>query len=176
MSLERTLAPHPIENLPAAPAEMTVTSSDFSDGGPLPSTAGFGFGNTSPQLSWSGAPDGTRSFLLICHDPDAPIIGGFTHWAVVDIPAHVTELASGAGEYGTPHGGSSFTLGNDFDTKDWGGCAPPEGDVAHRYVFTVWALDTDNTGLDASSSVAKAQFTTLGNVLARGSITGTYQL
>ncbi|MFK5691178.1 YbhB/YbcL family Raf kinase inhibitor-like protein [Ornithinimicrobium sp. LYQ92] len=176
MSLERTLAPHPTENLPAAPAELTVTSTDFTDGGPLPESAGFGFGNTSPQLSWSGAPEGTRSYLLVCHDPDAPIVGGFTHWAIVGLPAEVTELATGAGSYGSQHGEGSATLANDFGTKDWAGCAPPEGDVAHRYVFTVWALDTDNTGLDSSASVAKAQFQTLGNVLARGSVTGTYQL
>ena len=176
MSLERTTAPHPTEILPAAPAELQVTSEDFSDGEALPQSAGYGQGNVSPQLSWSGAPEGTKSYLLVCHDPDAPVVGGFDHWAILGIPADVTSLASGAGEYGQQHGSGALTLANDFGTKDWGGCAPPEGDVPHRYVFTVWALDTDNTGLDANSSVAKAQVTTLGNILARGSITGTYQL
>lgn len=176
MSLERTLPPHPLDNLPSAPAELEVTSEDFTDGSPLPSSAGYGQGNTSPHLSWSGAPEGTRSYLLVCHDPDAPVVGGFSHWAILGIPAEVTSLRAGAGEYGEQHGAGAMTLANDYGTKDWGGCAPPEGDVAHRYVFTIWALDTDNTGLDSSASVAKAQFTTLGNVLARGSITGTYQL
>ncbi|ANS77687.1 Phospholipid-binding protein [Serinicoccus hydrothermalis] len=176
MDLDRTLAPHPIDTLPAAPASLEVTSEDFADGEALPDSAGYGHGNTSPQLSWSGAPEGTKSYLMVCHDPDAPVVGGFSHWAIIGMPADVTSLAAGAGEYGNQHGEGAFTLANDFGTKDWGGCAPPEGDVPHRYVFTVWALDTDDTGLDASSSVAKAQFMTLGNVLARGSITGTYQL
>ena len=177
MSLERTPAPHPLDHLPAAPAELTVTSEDFADGQPLPESAGFGFGNTSPQLSWSGAPEGTRSFVLLCHDPDAPVVGGFDHWAVVGIPADVTSLESGAGSFGQQiGGGTAVTLLNDYGTRDWGGCAPPEGDRPHRYVFTVWALGTDSSGLDAATSVAKAQFTTLGDVLARGAITGTYQL
>lgn len=176
MNLRRTPAPHPIDHLPAAPAELTVTSEDFTEGGALPRTAGFGFGNTSPQLSWSGAPEGTRSYLLVCHDPDAPVIGGFTHWAVLGIPAGTTTLDAGAGAFGASLGEGTTTLTNDYGTRDFGGAAPPEGDGPHRYVFTVWALDTDNTGLDANTSVAKAQFATLGHVLARGSITGTYEL
>ncbi|OLT44025.1 hypothetical protein BJF86_12850 [Serinicoccus sp. CNJ-927] len=176
MDLDRTAPPHPVDILPAAPASLEVTSEDFADGEALPDDAGYGHGNTSPQLSWSGAPEGTKSYLLVCHDPDAPVVGGFSHWAILGLPADVTSLAAGAGEYGNQHGEGAYTLANDFGTKDWGGCAPPEGDVPHRYVFTVWALDTDDTGLDASSSIAKAQFMTLGNVLARGSITGTYQL
>ncbi|WP_289018169.1 YbhB/YbcL family Raf kinase inhibitor-like protein [uncultured Ornithinimicrobium sp.] len=176
MNLERTFPPHPLEHLPEAPAELKVTSEDFEDGSPLPETAGFGFGNTSPQLSWSGAPEGTRSYLLVCHDPDAPVLGGFRHWAVAGIPAEVTSLKAGAGEFGQPIGEGATTLANDYGTRDYGGCAPPQGDPAHRYVFTVWALDVADTGVDAQTSIAKAQFSTLGNVLARGSITGTYQL
>lgn len=176
MSLDRPVAPHPHEHLPAAPAELQVTSEDFADGQPLPGWAGLGSGSTSPQLSWSGAPEGTRSYLLVCHDPDAPVVGGFRHWAVLGLPASVTSLPRGAGELGRQPGEGALTLLNDYGTRDFGGCAPPEGDRPHRYVFTVWALDTDSTGLDESASVAKAQFATLGNVLARGSITGTYQL
>lgn len=176
MDLSRTLPPHPSEHLPSAPAELTVTSEDFQDGEALPKNAGFGFGNVSPQLSWSGAPESTRSFILICHDPDAPVVGGFDHWAVIGIPADVTSIPAGAGGYGTPLGTGSVTLSNDYGTKDFGGAAPPEGDEAHRYVFTVIALDTDDTGLDAGTSVAKAQFATLDHVVARGHLTGTYQL
>ncbi|MGO0576142.1 YbhB/YbcL family Raf kinase inhibitor-like protein [Ornithinimicrobium panacihumi] len=174
MNLERTYPPHPLEHLPAAPAELVVTSADFSDGGSLPQDAGYAQGNRSPQLSWTGAPEGTKSFLLVCHDSDAPVIGGFTHWAVHGIPADVTSLDAGAGGEGEEVAPGATTLTNDYGTADFGGAAPPEGDPEHRYVFTVWALDTEDTGLDADTSVAKAQFATLGNVLARGSITGTY--
>lgn len=176
MSLDRTYPPHPLDHLPAAPATLSVTSDDFSDGEPLPKSAGYGAGNTSPQLSWSGAPEGTKSFLLLCHDPDAPVIGGFGHWAVLGIPADVQSLAAGAGSIGNTLGAGAITLANDYGTRDFGGAAPPVGDPAHRYIFTVWALDTAQTGLDSSASIAKAQFATLGNVLARGSLTGTYAL
>lgn len=176
MDLDRPVAPHPHEHLPAVAAELEVRSEDFEDGGPLPEWAGLEAGSTSPQLSWSGAPEGTRSYLLLCHDPDAPVIGGFSHWAVLDIPADVTSLPRGAGAADAQVADGAVTLVNDYGTRDFGGAAPPAGDRPHRYVFTVWALDTDSTGLDGSASVAAMQFTTLGNVLARGSITGSYQL
>ncbi|MGD8149012.1 YbhB/YbcL family Raf kinase inhibitor-like protein [Ornithinimicrobium sp. Y1694] len=176
MDLDRTLPPHPNDHLPAAPAELTVTSEDFTDGGELPESAGFGQGNTSPQLSWEGAPEGTKSYLLVCHDPDAPVMGGFHHWAVLGIPGDTTSLEAGAGDQGRSANLGAITLANDYGTRDYGGAAPPEGDGPHRYVFTVWALDVEDAGLDTSTSVAKAQFATLGNVLARGSITGTYEL
>ena len=125
MTLERTPAQHPIDILPAAPAELVVTSEDFTDGSALPESAGYGQGNTSPQLSWSGAPEGTRSYLLVCHDPDAPVVGGFSHWAVLGLPADVTSLPTGAGEEGRELGEGAMTLANDFGSHDWAGCAPP---------------------------------------------------
>nr|NLI50019.1 YbhB/YbcL family Raf kinase inhibitor-like protein [Propionibacterium sp.] len=174
MNLERSIPPHPHEHLPAAPASLRVTSEDFVDGQPLPRSAGLRFGNISPQLSWSGAPAATRSFLLLCHDPDAPVIGGFHHWAVAGIPADVTSLERGAGTRGRPIAdGAAVTLVNDYGTRDFGGCAPPRGDRPHRYVFTVLALDTDEP-VDPATSIAAAQFGALAHVLARGSITGLF--
>src|ERR671939_889234 len=87
---------------------MQVTSSNFKDGERLSMdhvlSEDYGFGcngkNQSPQLSWSGAPDGTRSFALTCYDPDAPTGSGFWHWLVVNIPANVTELPLDAGNPG----------------------------------------------------------------------------
>jgi Raf kinase inhibitor-like YbhB/YbcL family protein len=175
MNLDRSVPPHPHDHLPAAPATLQVSSTDFVDGQPLPRSAGLRSGNTSPQLAWSGAPEGTASFMVLCHDPDAPVIGGFHHWAVVGIPAHVTSLDAGAGTAGRPvAGGAAFTLANDYGTRDFGGCAPPRGDRPHRYVFTVLALDTADLGVEPTASVAAAQFATLGHVLARGSITGLF--
>src|ERR687883_569744 len=79
---------------------MQLTSSSFKDGDYLAMdhvlSADYGFGcsggNKSPQLAWSGAPEGTRSFAVTCYDPDAPTGSGFWHWLVVNIPANVTEL------------------------------------------------------------------------------------
>jgi phosphatidylethanolamine-binding protein (PEBP) family uncharacterized protein len=84
-------------------SDMTLTSSAFDDGGAIP-TRHTGEGeDVSPQMSWSKVPDGTRSFALICHDPDAPLVSpgtyGFVHWVLYGIPGSVTELAEGFDGY-----------------------------------------------------------------------------
>ena len=66
---------------------FTVTSTGFTDGSALPDAQVYARGNRSPQLSWSGAPEGTRSFAITCFDPDAPTGSGFWHWTVANIPA-----------------------------------------------------------------------------------------
>src|SRR5262245_44778462 len=86
----------PYDSLPKVPG-FELTSADIADGErlPTPQVSGiFGAGgeDRSPQLSWSGFPDGTASFVVTCYDPDAPTASGFWHWAVVDIPASTTSL------------------------------------------------------------------------------------
>lgn len=75
---------------------FTLTSTDIQDGGVLPDAQVHAKGNQSPQLAWSGAPEGTKSYAITCYDPDAPTGSGFWHWTVANIPADVTELATGA--------------------------------------------------------------------------------
>jgi Raf kinase inhibitor-like YbhB/YbcL family protein len=160
---------------------MSVTSASCQDGGTLPDTHvfdGWGLtgGNRSPQLSWSGAPEGTKGYAVTCFDPDAPTPSGFWHWIVVGIPADVTELAEGAGAEGgknLPEG--AFQVSNDYGTKAFGGAAPPQGDRPHRYLFAVSALDTDDLGIDDSVSAAVAAFNIGFHTLARGVLTGIYQ-
>ena len=109
---------NPYENLPPA-ASFSLTSSDLKEGEKLamPQVSGiFGAGgqDVSPQLSWSGFPSGTRSFVVTMCDPEAPTVSGFWHWAVVNIPGDVTELPTGAGDEsgsGLPEG--AFQLPND---------------------------------------------------------------
>lgn len=172
------MAQHPYDKLPSVPA-LQLTSEDFGDGDTLPDAQvfddwGFTGGNTSPQLSWSGAPEGTRSYLVTCYDPDAPTPSGFWHWVLVDVPADVTTLPAGAGGAGADLPAGAFHVANDFGTKAFGGAAPPEGDRPHRYMFAVCALDTDSLGIEESASAAVANFMAGQHGLARGVLTATY--
>ena len=168
MSLDRPVSPDPYELLPQVPS-FTVTSEDVTDGQPLKDDQVADAGNTSPQLSWSGVPEGTRSFTVTCFDPDAPTHSGFWHWLLVNVPATVTELPSGAGSGGElPEG--AFHVRNDYGEKAWGGAAPPEGDPPHRYVFAVHALDVEKLDIDEDVSPAFVGFNLAFHTLARGVI------
>ncbi|MDN5717880.1 MAG: YbhB/YbcL family Raf kinase inhibitor-like protein [Janibacter sp.] len=180
MDFTRPTAPAPYDLLPDT-APFEVTSESFADGEALSDAQvfddwGFAGGNRSPQLAWTGAPEGTRSFAISCFDPDAPTPAGFWHWTVVGIPAETTSLPEGAGAEGgadLPQG--AFMTATDFGSKAFGGAAPPQGDVAHRYVFAVHALDTDDLGIDDSVTCTVAAFNYLQHTIGRAVITGIYQ-
>ena len=119
-------------------SDMALHSPDFDDGGPIPSRYTGEGEDVSPAFTWSGAPDGTESFAIICHDPDAPLVKpgtyGFVHWVLYGIPSSVTELPEGIGGY---------TQGvNDFGNSGYGGPAPPTGHGTHHYFFWLLALDS----------------------------------
>lgn len=172
MSLERPVAPNPYELLPAT-ASFTVTSDDIVDGQPLKDDQVAALGNTSPQLSWSGAPEGTKSFVVTCFDPDAPTPSGFWHWVLVDLPAEVTSLEAGAAAEELPIG--AFHCSNDGGGKDFMGAAPPPGDQVHRYFFVVHAVGEETLGVDSSASAAVVSFNLAFKTLGRAIIHGTYQ-
>jgi Raf kinase inhibitor-like YbhB/YbcL family protein len=177
MSLERPAAPDPYSLLPAT-GSFTVTSTDVTDGEQLPKTAvhdSAGGENVSPQLSWSGAPDGTRSYVVTCFDPDAPVPGGFWHWVAVNLPAATSELPAGAGADDESLPGAAFHVRNDFSTRAFGGAAPPQGDVPHRYYFVVHAVDVEALEVDENASAAVVSFNLAFHTLARAVITPTYQ-
>lgn len=174
MSLDRPVTPDPYPLLPTV-ASFAVRSNDVQDGQPLDPAQVNAHGDTSPHLAWSGAPAGTESFVVSCFDPDAPIVSGFWHWTVVDIPANVTELATGAGasDAGLPTG--AFHVRNDGGGLNFMGAAPPEGDQLHRYFFAVHAVKAKTLGVDASASPAVVGFNLAFKTLGRAIIHGTWQ-
>ncbi len=172
MSLDRPVHPHPYELLPQVPA-FTVTSADITDGEPLKGEQVADLGNTSPQLSWAGAPEGTASYVVTCFDPDAPTPCGFWHWALVDIPADVTSLDTGAASGDLPEG--AFHLRNDGGQHGFMGAAPPEGDQVHRYFFVVHAVDQPTLGIDPDASNAVMSFNLAFKTAGRAILHGTYR-
>ena len=173
MSLDRSVSPDPYPLLPAADT-FTVTSSDVTDGQPLKDDQVNKSGDTSPQLSWSGAPEGTKSYVVTCFDPDAPIVSGFWHWVAVDIPADVTELAAGAGASDESLPAKAFHVRNDGGGHGYMGAAPPEGDQVHRYYFVVHAVGEETLGVDAGVSPAVVGFNLAFKTLGRAIICGTF--
>lgn len=173
--------PGPYDFLPEVPA-FTLTSTDIADGQTLPEpqrSAAFGVPggqDLSPQLSWSGAPEGTQSYVLTCYDPDAPTGSGFWHWAVADIPTSVTELPAGAGTPNSPDLPSgAVTLANDAGMKGFLGSAPPPGHGEHRYFFTVHAVDVASLELPEGATPAFLGFNLFSHTLARATVTAVFQ-
>jgi hypothetical protein len=160
---------------------LRLISESFRDGDYLGAehvlSADYGFGcsgaNKSPHLSWSGAPDKTKSFAITCFDPDAPTGSGFWHWVVVNIPASVSELPLDAGNAGSPKlPAGALQVRTDFGAPGYGGPCPPEGDHPHRYIFTIHAVSVEALPVNADTSAAIVGFHLHFNRLAKASLIG----
>jgi Raf kinase inhibitor-like YbhB/YbcL family protein len=172
---------NPYDFLPELPT-FTVTSTTFKDGEAVPNSfvsglMGAGGEDESPQLSWSGFPEETRSFAVTVYDPDAPTASGFWHWAVANLPATVTDLPAGVGD-GSPAGfpGEAVTLSNDAGMQRFVGAAPPPGHGAHRYIVVVHAVKVEKLEVNGDSSPAYLGFNLFSNAIARATITGIYEI
>ncbi|HVO30659.1 MAG TPA: YbhB/YbcL family Raf kinase inhibitor-like protein [bacterium] len=164
----------------AAAGKFTVTSTDVKAGGTLGNKHVFnGMGctgdNLSPQISWSNAPEGTKSFAVTIYDPDAPTGSGWWHWVVYNIPADTKELAEGAGTAAGDKLPAGTVQGRtDFGAPGFGGACPPPGDKPHHYKITVTALKVDKLDVPAEATAAYVGFMTHMNALGSASITATY--
>ncbi|WP_328357440.1 YbhB/YbcL family Raf kinase inhibitor-like protein [Mycobacterium sp. NBC_00419] len=169
---------NPYDFLPELPG-FTLTSTDITDGKPLKNAQvsgimGAGGEDVSPQLSWSGFPEETRSFAVTVYDPDAPTASGFWHWAVANLPATTTELPSGVGD-GSLLPGDALTLVNDAGVRRFIGAAPPAGHGVHRYFVAVHALNVEKLELTEDASPAFLGFNVFMTAIARAVIHGTYE-
>ncbi|MGU3433157.1 YbhB/YbcL family Raf kinase inhibitor-like protein [Actinomycetes bacterium M1A6_2h] len=170
----------PYAALPDLPS-FELTSEDITDGGPLKEDQvsgimGAGGHDRSPQLSWSGFPDETKSFAVTVYDPDAPTASGFWHWAVADVPLSTTSLVSGAGDdHGTGLPTSAITLKGDAGVARFIGAAPPAGHGPHRYFVAVHAVDVEKLGIDETATPAYLGFNLFSHAIARAVIVGTYE-
>ncbi len=203
---------------------MKLTTTAFSELEPIPPEYAFGkidtrtrvslSENLNPAFAWNDVPVGTRSFVLLCHDPDVPSKGDdvnqegrtvpvslprveFFHWVLVDLPSTMTKIACGefsngvttrgkAGPqaaHGARQGINDYTkwfagdkaLAGDYFGYD-GPCPPWNDTIAHRYVFTLYALNVKRLGLEGTFNGSDVRGAMQGKVLAQASVTGRYAL
>lgn len=156
---------------------FSLSSENFSDGGKIGAqqvfnAAGCNGPNRSPELSWRNPPAGTRSFAVTIFDRDAPG-RGWWHWAVVNLPARVTNLPENASASGALRPLGAVEARNDFNVDGYGGPCPPPG-APHRYVVTVYALRVDSLRLVQGRPAALFDREIGGVVLGRAQLSGTY--
>ena len=152
-------------------SDMVLNSTAFDHGGKIPVKHTGEGEDVSPQLSWINVPEGTQSFAVICHDPDAPLIStlgayGFVHWVLYNIPADVTSLSEATNE---------FTEGiTDFGATQYGGPMPPNGHGMHFYYFWILALNKKSS-LEAGLTMQELLARIEPDVIGMNRLVGTYQ-
>lgn len=149
---------------------LAITSIAFSPGGGIPKNCTCDGADTSPDLSWWGAPAGVQSFALVADDPDAPV-GIWTHWLIWNIPAQHTGLPKGVPTDEILADGARQGR-NDFGRIGYGGPCPPPG-KPHRYFFKLYALDAM---LDLKPGTTKGELRRAmkEHVLAQAELVGKY--
>lgn len=161
----------------AAQGAFTVSSTDLRDGGPVRNEQVYNKddckgGNVSPQLSWRNAPPGTKSFAVTIFDRDAPG-PGWWHWAVAGIPPHIDSLPANASASGVLKQMGAIEARNDYGDAGYGGPCPPPG-KPHRYVVTVFALNTADLRLGPARHALMFDHEINTSVLAKAQLTVTY--
>lgn len=149
---------------------MEITSSAFKDGDSIPSKYTCDNLDISPPLKWSKEPEDTKTFALICDDPDAPG-GTWVHWVVYNIPGTMYEFEEDIAKNGLFQN-NALQGKNDFGNNNYGGPCPPGG--THRYYFKIYALDAT---LGAQPGITKRELLKLmdGHILDQGQLMGRYK-
>ncbi|MGB9182984.1 MAG: YbhB/YbcL family Raf kinase inhibitor-like protein [Solirubrobacteraceae bacterium] len=146
-------------------ADLKLTSPAFKHHERMPDRHTGDGEDVSPELAWTGVPDGTKAFAVVCHDPDAPLVDGFTHWVAYGIAGDAT---------GLPEGGGDAVQGtNSMGNAGFNGPAPPAGHGTHHYYFWVYALDEDlglEPGLDRRALLEKIE----DHVIEQARLVGTF--
>jgi len=150
---------------------FTLASASFSKDGPIPKKFSCDGPDVSPELSWTDAPGGTKSFALIVDDPDAPA-GTWTHWVLFDLPASTSSLPEGVPKIDeVPSAGRQGR--NDFRKIGYGGPCPPPG-KPHHYYFRLYALD-QMLNLKPGCSRTEVENAMKNHILGKAEVVGTYQ-
>lgn len=156
---------------------FTLTSPEFEEGDLVDASYQLDRDNQSPALNWVNAPAETKSFAIALHDPDAPTGGaGWWHWMAINLPAQLTSLPRNAGAVGgsnLPHGVRQ--LQNDRSLLGYMGFYPPVGAPAHRYIFTLYALDTEFIDLPENATTNFAGFQINSHAIAQAKLTVYYR-
>ncbi len=154
-------------------ASFTIQSTAFKEGETIPRVHTCEGRDTSPELFWSEPPEGTKSYVLIVDDPDAPV-GVFTHWVLYDLPADARKLDGGMPTDAVLANGAKQGY-NDFGTTGYRGPCPPRGHGKHRYFFRLMALDVETLGLSGGASRSEVERALNGHVLGKAVTMGRYE-
>jgi Raf kinase inhibitor-like YbhB/YbcL family protein len=151
---------------------MNLSSQAFAASQRIPRRFTCDGEDLSVPLRWSGAPAQTRSFVLLCDDPDAPA-GVWHHWAVYDIPPDWMELAEGMGRPGAKPGVKQAI--NDFGRPGYGGPCPPHHHGPHHYQFRLLALSVDHLPVPGRPSCQEVERQARKHAIAEATLVGLYE-
>jgi Raf kinase inhibitor-like YbhB/YbcL family protein len=165
----------------AAKEKFEISSTAFVNGARIPFEHTGAGANLSPPLAWKGAPAGTKSFMILCTDPDAPSPANpdpnpFVHWFVLNIPADTKYLLAGVPrleQLSTPYGATQFN--NGFGEIGYSGPKPPQGSGKHRYLFTILAMDRVHV-IDPKMTIDEFSKLLKSSVLGTAELMGTYEI
>ena len=157
--------------VPGGAVSMDLSSPDVAPGATLPIAQVYsrcGGRNVAPALKWSGAPTGTKSFVITMYDPDAH--GGWWHWIAYAIPPNTTGLPSGGV---LPPGARTGT--NDFGAREYDGACPPDGSGPHHYQITVWAVKESTVPVEGADEGRMIGAYLSHYALAHATLTAIYE-